>query len=85
MLSVGDDDATTAEGLSAAAAIFREVGMPFWLAVTLLEHAEWLAEHEPTADAAPLLAEAHDIFERLEARPFLSRVAALSSRETISA
>ncbi len=84
-LSVGDDDATTAEGLSAAAAIFREVGMPFWLAVTLLEHAEWLAEHEPTADAAPLLAEAHEIFERLEARPFLSRVAALSSRETISA
>jgi len=58
-----------------AAALFRELGVPFWLAVTLLEHGEWLAAEQRPADAAPLLEEAHEIFERLGATPWLERLA----------
>jgi tetratricopeptide (TPR) repeat protein len=50
-----------------AAARFREIGIPFWHAVTLLEHGEL------TGDAS-LLAEAREIFERLAAAPWLERL-----------
>jgi predicted ATPase/class 3 adenylate cyclase len=53
-----------------AAARFREIGIPFWLAVTLLEHGE-------LAGNASLLAEAREIFERLAATPWLDRLARL--------
>ncbi len=55
-------------GFKAAAGILRELGVPFWLAVTLLEHAEWLAMDGFAQQAEPLLAEAGGIFERLGAR-----------------
>ncbi len=58
-------------GYEAAAERFRDLGLPFWLAVTLLEHGEL------TGDAA-LLDEAREIFERLQARPWLERADALS-------
>ena len=57
-----------------AAALFREVGTPFWLAVTLLEHGEWLSGEGRAADSTPLLAEAQEIFERLRATPWLERL-----------
>ena len=47
--------------------------MPFYLAVTQLEHAEWLAAQGASDEAEPLLAEAREIFERLEAAPWLER------------
>ncbi len=84
-LPAEDDHSTTDERLSAASAIFRDLGTPFWLAVTLLEHGESLATHEQTEEAAPLLAEAREIFERLEARPFLERIAGLADTEVMSA
>jgi tetratricopeptide (TPR) repeat protein len=84
-LSAKEDQVKIAEMLTGAAAIFRELGMPFWLAVTLLEHAEWLTGQERAEEATTLLAEAREIFERLEARPFLERIAGLLNRETISA
>jgi class 3 adenylate cyclase/tetratricopeptide (TPR) repeat protein len=59
---------------SVAVALFRELSLTFWLAVTLLEHAESLAERGQVDDAEPLLAEAREIFERLEASPWLARV-----------
>jgi tetratricopeptide (TPR) repeat protein len=62
-------------GFKAAAAGFREYGFPFWLAVAELEHGEWLAAQGRTAEAGPLLAEAHETFERLEAAPWLERLA----------
>jgi class 3 adenylate cyclase/tetratricopeptide (TPR) repeat protein len=72
--SVGD--AVEAERLFASSVgLFRELGYPFYLAVTLLEQAEWLGSGDRVEDAAPLLAEAHDIFERLQAKPWLERVA----------
>ena len=37
-----------ADGFAAAARRFRELGLPFWLAVTLLEHAELLGEQGST-------------------------------------
>ncbi len=63
-------------GYGVAAEQFRELGIPFWLAVTLLEHGEWLVGQGRPSQAEPLLAEASEIFERLEARPWLERVTA---------
>ncbi len=59
-------------GLKAAGQRFRDVGMPFWLAVTLLEQGE-----------AAGLAEALEIFERLEATPWLERAAAAASEQNV--
>jgi class 3 adenylate cyclase/tetratricopeptide (TPR) repeat protein len=70
-----DRDGHTAEaGFSAAARIFREIEYSFDLAVVLLEHAEWLAEVGRLDDAAPLAAEAREIFERLRATPYIERL-----------
>jgi len=55
-------------GYEAAVARFRELRIPFWLAVTLLEHAEL------TGDEASR-AEAREIFEQLRATPWLERAA----------
>ena len=66
---VGDGDE-----LTAAAAAFRQLSLRFWLAVTLLEHGELLAEQARGDEAAPLLEEAREIFEQLGARPWLERV-----------
>jgi class 3 adenylate cyclase/tetratricopeptide (TPR) repeat protein len=63
-----------------AAAQFRELGIPHWLAATLLEHAEWLLARERTEEAGPLLTEAREIFGRLEATPWLERAEAVTAR-----
>jgi class 3 adenylate cyclase/tetratricopeptide (TPR) repeat protein len=68
----GNDDRVDGNFRSAAA-VFREFGFAFYLAVALLEHAEWLAARAQTAQAEPLLAEARETFERLEAGPWLDR------------
>jgi class 3 adenylate cyclase/tetratricopeptide (TPR) repeat protein len=68
-------------GFEAAASRFRKLEMPFWLAVTELEHAERLLELGQVADAEPLLAEAREIFARLEARPWLERATALGPEQ----
>jgi hypothetical protein len=56
-------------GYRAAEALFRELELPFWLAVTLLEHGE-------ATGSAPLLAEARELFAKLDASAWLERVAA---------
>jgi class 3 adenylate cyclase/tetratricopeptide (TPR) repeat protein len=61
-------------GFKAAAAAFRELGTPFYAAAALLEHGEWLSGEGRSEEAEPLLAEAKDVFERLEAHPWLERV-----------
>ncbi|MFL5962920.1 MAG: ATP-binding protein [Gaiellaceae bacterium] len=58
---------------AASEAAFRELAMPFPLAVVQLEHAEWLSAMGRPADAEPLRAEARSTFERLGARPWLAR------------
>ncbi len=72
----GEDDSVEA-GFFAAEKTFREIAMPFELAVTLLEHAEWLAAQDHHAETGPLVAEAAEIFEHLRANPWLERARAL--------
>ena len=64
---------TVDENFLTAEALFREHGIPFYLACTQLEHGEWLLEHDRADDAQPLLAEARETFERLRAAPWLER------------
>jgi tetratricopeptide (TPR) repeat protein len=64
--------------LKSAATTFRELGLPFWTAVTELELGEWLAAQGRADKAEPLLAGARDTFERLEAVPWLERAMAVS-------
>jgi len=69
----GDDGAD--EGFRTAESIFAEYRFAFRLAVTQLEHAEWLAGRGPSEDAQALFAEARETFERLGAKPWLERLA----------
>jgi class 3 adenylate cyclase/predicted ATPase len=59
------------------AGLFRELAFPFYLAVTLLEQGEWLVAQGRRDEAEPLLAEAREIFERLDAKPWLDRLDAV--------
>src|SRR5206468_3944696 len=73
----GDPDTGERESRTAEA-VFRELGAPFWLAVGLLERAEWLSSVGRATDGASPLSEAREIFERLGATPWLHRAAGLS-------
>jgi ATP/maltotriose-dependent transcriptional regulator MalT len=76
-------DAQEAERLfKQAAGRFRELSVPFYLAVAQLEHAEWLTAQGRADEAEELLAEAHEAFERLRATPWLERLDAVSARAT---
>jgi class 3 adenylate cyclase/tetratricopeptide (TPR) repeat protein len=81
--ALGDVEAV-APGFKQAAGMFRELGMPFWLAVTLLEYGEWLVEHGRVDEAEALLTEARDIFDRFSARPWLDRLDRLVGATAIS-
>jgi hypothetical protein len=58
----------------------------FFVAATELEHAEWLTGQGRGDEAEPLLTEAREIFERLEAAPWLARCDAVAPAraETVS-
>jgi len=60
----------------AARSGYLEVGVPFWAGVTAFEYASWLNANAREADARPLLQEARDIFERLQAHAWLEKVGA---------
>ena len=55
--------------------LFRELGLPFRLAVAHLEHAKWLTELGRRSEADALRSAARAVFELLEARPWLERAA----------
>ena len=63
-------------GFKQAASIFREFGMPFWLAMTQLEHAEWLIDDGREEEAERLLDEARQTFDEIGAAPWLDRPSA---------
>jgi tetratricopeptide (TPR) repeat protein len=67
-----DDDPS---GYEVAAESFRHLSLPFWLAVTLLEHAELTGNDES-------LAEPREIFAELKATPWLERLDAVSATRT---
>ena len=57
-----------------AGGLFHELGVPFYLAATRLEHAEWLVSDGRGEDAEPRLTEASEVFRRLGAKPWLERL-----------
>jgi predicted ATPase/class 3 adenylate cyclase len=67
-------------GYAAAAERFGALGIPFWRAVTLLEHGEWLVGLGRREEAEPLLTDARETFEKLGARPWLERLTPLVRR-----
>jgi tetratricopeptide (TPR) repeat protein len=69
----------------AAEAGLRDLGASFDLAVALTEHAEWLVELGRRAQALPLRAAAREIFDRLQAQPWLERLSLLAEEESVSA
>ncbi len=69
----GDGDAVEPGFLSAEQG-FRELGTPFDLAVTLVEHAEWLQGRGHDEVARGLLSEAREIFDGLRATPWIDRL-----------
>jgi tetratricopeptide (TPR) repeat protein len=69
----GRDAAVDASFLAAEAA-FRELDVAFYLAVTRLEHAEWLVEQGRSSEAEALVADARETFALLQARPWLERL-----------
>jgi tetratricopeptide (TPR) repeat protein len=79
MLRAAEGTEGVEAGFKRAGGSFRELGTPFWLAVTLTEFAEWLTGAGRHADAEPHLDEAREIFERLRATPWLERVAGATS------
>ena len=75
-LATNRSDAAEAERrFKGAAGLFREMAVPFYMAVTQVEHGEWLVGQGRAEEAETLLVEAREIFERLEARPWLERAA----------
>jgi class 3 adenylate cyclase/tetratricopeptide (TPR) repeat protein len=69
-----DDGRDVGPGFKGAVGLFREIEVPFWMAVTLLEHGEWLTRQDRADEATTSLTEAREIFDRLEARPWLERL-----------
>ncbi len=58
----------------------RKIEAPYWIATALLEQAEWMVPHRRAREAAPLLDEGRETFERLRAPPKLARVEQLGVR-----
>jgi predicted ATPase/class 3 adenylate cyclase len=78
------DQAGVEVGFKGAVGLFREMAFPFWMAVALVEQGEWLLGQDRADDATGLLTEAREIFERLEARPWLERLERVGEPEGAS-
>jgi hypothetical protein len=76
------DDPSADRNFTAAAMQLRSLELPFYVSVVQLEHGEWLTARGRPDDAQPLLAEARETFERLEAVPWLDRVDRVTSGST---
>jgi tetratricopeptide (TPR) repeat protein len=62
-----------------AVELFDDLGVVFWRAVAQLEHAEWLNDQSRAEDAEPLLAQARETFDLLDAKPWVKRLDALEA------
>ena len=75
LLAVRRGEPAAIDGLgSGAVALFRELKMPHWLAVALVERAEWLSGEGRRDEAAGHVQEARELFEPLKAAPWLERL-----------
>ena len=59
--------------------VFRDFGVPFYLARALLERAHRLVERGDDEAAAPLLAEAEELFAGLRANRWLAQLRGVSA------
>jgi ATP/maltotriose-dependent transcriptional regulator MalT len=69
----------------AAVGVFRRLGLPFWLAVSLCEFAEALVRDGRGVEAEPMLAEARGVFEPLGVPGWVERVSRAEAGETAGA
>lgn len=79
------DDVAVEPCFMRAEELFRELGLPFRLAVAQLEHAEWLSAQQSEAAAAPLRTAALTTFTRLQAQPWVARAAGAASPALVAA
>jgi tetratricopeptide (TPR) repeat protein len=85
-LAADDGDTLKAErGFASATSTFGEFGMPFWVAVSLTEHGEYLVSENRRSDAEPMLTDARETFAHLQAKPWLERVEAATARRRAEA
>ena len=85
-LAASEGDVGAAEaGFKRASSTFRELSVPLWIGVSLLEYAEWLVAEGRAAAAEALLTEARGTFERLEAHPWLGRTDRVGGLDRIPA
>jgi class 3 adenylate cyclase/tetratricopeptide (TPR) repeat protein len=70
------DPAGAESGFKSAIGLFRELAMPFHLALVQLEFGEWLTSRGRADEARSMFDEARSTFEELRAAPYLERVAA---------
>ena len=71
--AAGDADAA-ADGFALALANARNLGFAYWLAPVLYDYGAWLVSAGRAEEAAPLLAEARELFDRMRATTWLERV-----------
>jgi predicted ATPase/class 3 adenylate cyclase len=83
-LAARADQADADRLFKGAAGLFRELAMRFYLAVTQLEHAEWLARNGSEGDLEPLLTEARETFEQLDAVPWLERANRIGAEHAVA-
>jgi len=75
-LAAADGDGTVAKaGFEEAIAGFRMIGLRFHIGMVLAEYGQWLEGEGRADEAAPVLAEAREIFENLKATWWLDRLA----------
>jgi tetratricopeptide (TPR) repeat protein len=80
-----DENEVVESAFEAAEAGFRDLGTPFDLAVALTEHAESLVARGRQDKAGPLRAQAREIFEHLQARPWIARLGPRVEQESVPA
>ena len=78
--AAGDHENVERDFVTAAAAL-RDFGATYWLARTLLEHAEWLVAQGRELQAPPLAGEAARIFDELRATPWFERASAVGASQ----
>jgi hypothetical protein len=71
------DPAGAESRFKSAIGLFRELAMPFHLALVQLEFGEWLTSRGRADEARSMFDEARSTFEELRAAPYLERVAAV--------
>ncbi|HEU0303604.1 MAG TPA: adenylate/guanylate cyclase domain-containing protein [Gaiellaceae bacterium] len=82
-IAAGDENAA-ADAFAEALAAARSLGRPGQLAPVLADYGVWLAESGRGEDAAALLDEAQELFERMGAQRWLDHIASVRGRTAVA-